>query len=789
GQLTSSGAACGTGTVNSGTQGQVAFYNSSTNAVSGTSTLTIGSNSFVGFGTTSPGALVSLALNGVASTTRPDIASSSLFLSGINLTYGSSSTTTIPNSLVNAWSIATSSDVGSSPLLSFDTSNGKIGIGTSTPWGKLSIQNTSANFPSFVVATSSILGTAPLLLVDATTSGLLDYTRIAIGTTTLWGTGGIRDQLTVAGRIYSTWQYASCDLAGLSNGGSISSNTPNMCGILFSTGGGSITAPVASVGTNFYRLQTNAAVTGDQQFTSGGDMIQASSSPVVEAWLRPSGGTTGSKYIFGFQAGQVINKATSTDIVEFIASTTSNWIAATRKAGVETDVDTTIVPDANNFHKFRIEVATSTENVANNSVANFFIDGALVAQITTNIPQVSLAVETGVANTNGSSAQKTFDIQLFRLWVDEPLIRGGDSLGSLTEPKSDLTQFQPWVGASYGQTYFSDDTLDDGMLVSFDTSGALKVRRTQSINESKIAGVVSNNAQVLGQEARGWGMAHVANYGRVRVNVSTENGDIHIGDRITSSSQAGIGMLASSTDNSIGIALEDFNARSAPNDFTLASASYKDATVGGKSVHTGQVLISLAPAAGTIDNNLNRMATDLTNAWSVDQQSGKVNVNFQGDVNLNGNNIINVSQIVSQNGLWRIDDTGHMVMKYINTDHLTVGSSAAPTGITLFDETTKQPYCLAINNGTITSAPGTCESQAEAPMPVETPPTDTSATTTAPTDTAATDTATTTEVTAPADITTTTATTDTSASGTSDATTADTITQTANETTASSTSP
>ena len=59
-----------------------------------------------------------------------------------------------------------------------------------------------------------------------------------------------------------------------------------------------------------------------------------------------------------------------------------------------------------------------------------------------------------------------------------------------------------------------------------------------------------------------------------------------------------------------------------------------------------------------------------TNAWSVDQVSGKVNVNFFGDLNLNGNSILNVSKILGMDGKWKIDENGKIVVKEIETEKI-----------------------------------------------------------------------------------------------------------------------
>lgn len=55
-----------------------------------------------------------------------------------------------------------------------------------------------------------------------------------------------------------------------------------------------------------------------------------------------------------------------------------------------------------------------------------------------------------------------------------------------------------------------------------------------------------------------------------------------------------------------------------------------------------------------------------------------------------------------------------IVTDEIATKHLAVsesaafGSEAAPIGITLYDKTTKQPYCLSIDNGMPVSMAGVC---------------------------------------------------------------------------------
>lgn len=87
------------------------------------------------------------------------------------------------------------------------------------------------------------------------------------------------------------------------------------------------------------------------------------------------------------------------------------------------------------------------------------------------------------------------------------------------------------------------------------------------------------------------------------------------------------------------------------------------------------------------------------------QVSGKVNVNFFGDLNLNlnGNSILNVSKILGMNGKWRIDENGKLVVEEIETQKLKVEN-----GVTTRDRTTGAYYCIFVDNGVLKSETGEC---------------------------------------------------------------------------------
>jgi len=60
--------------------------------------------------------------------------------------------------------------------------------------------------------------------------------------------------------------------------------------------------------------------------------------------------------------------------------------------------------------------------------------------------------------------------------------------------------------------------------------------------------------------------------------------------------------------------------------------------------------------------------------------------------------------------------------KNLVTDTLTIGSREKPTGITLYDEVTGEPYCLSIANGDTKTRAGACDTLPEERAPRNTPP-------------------------------------------------------------------
>ena len=77
------------------------------------------------------------------------------------------------------------------------------------------------------------------------------------------------------------------------------------------------------------------------------------------------------------------------------------------------------------------------------------------------------------------------------------------------------------------------------------------------------------------------------------------------------------------------------------------------------------------------------------------------------DINLNGFSILNIKSIAGINGLWKIDESGNLVVQSVNTQALTVGGGNA-SGVTVYDRGTTQPKCVYVENDVIKISAGAC---------------------------------------------------------------------------------
>ncbi|MEK7074801.1 MAG: hypothetical protein AAB968_03470, partial [Patescibacteria group bacterium] len=127
-------------------------------------------NKFLGIGTTTPGSHLSVAGNTYLDSNLLTLGSSSA--ATLTIAYQRTSTSTIPDLTLNAWSIGTTTT--NIPILSISTfagtgvasttATGRIGLGTTTPEARLSIDGTTA-------ANLGVAGIHEIISATSTTGG------------------------------------------------------------------------------------------------------------------------------------------------------------------------------------------------------------------------------------------------------------------------------------------------------------------------------------------------------------------------------------------------------------------------------------------------------------------------------------------------------------------------------------------------------------------------------------------------------------------------------------------
>lgn len=339
---------------------------------------------------------------------------------------------------------------------------GNTGIGTTTPWGMLSVQSPSGfNFvnPVFTIATStassgqllSVFATSSVFSYNALTSAVLNDSgvRVAIGTNQLYGSSGVLlDQVTLNGRLNTEdWSYNECNGVTLINSGTVLSDISNACGpwgfqedtnayLAQNTASGA--SGVLAIGDS-----SNSGLNGKSAASGGGLFFPPGNSgsglgifplgtttPVMEvsAAIKFPQNATSSYYHIGFS--NTDPTGISFDIEPtigcyFVASSTlANWQAQCRTSYANTTtVDTgfassTTLSGQGAFYRFRIQ--------ADKNKADFFMSSStapfrLVASINTNI-SATTAFTAGVYVSNILAGnEEAINIGVIKLWWQHPL--------------------------------------------------------------------------------------------------------------------------------------------------------------------------------------------------------------------------------------------------------------------------------------------------------------------------------------------------------------------------------
>jgi hypothetical protein len=730
---------------------------------------------FTGFGTSTSQWLLELATS-----TRPQLALSDASTSNIwtfrnaggNLYLATSSPSTFATSTVPAFSIIAGGI------------SGLIGIGSSTPWAKLSVE--MGVTPALVVANQGST-TGPSLYVGSVgqngfvglgTTTIATLARLVIDQTINSALGsqgaiaGMSEMYTFNPSALNTVQVG--DRLVVLNNPSTATNTA-VAQIIRTIDNSALSnlvrgiEVVASAGTNTYGVNTGIRATGHtfglQGLTTGN-----------------AGGTSTPAAIYGENTG-----TTQGDVLRLYTSTmtTASSVAQFYQEG-STFSGTGLLM---NFAK--------GSGTFNGNFLDFKIND-------NSMFTVASSGTTTIGQLNQITKAAGLIIPYGSICVDDD----GNCTGTTTG-KVAAVAFLTGHTNDVAEHFYSFDVLQPGEIVS--SRGGNGVGRAGSASEA-IMGVVSTKPGIeLGAELgapSGAKSYPIGLAGRIPVRLSTENGPIAIGDKITISSISGVGMKYDPTVGGtvLGIAIENFDGSTALSqgvievqtgkvitgqncttkvvaaDMKIQGGSDSEglslARTSGSSLQTTCTPIetTVAPTAGQaettntntgkivkIGNALVFLGIDRTN---LTVSGGNVNI-FNTDLSLENHSILNVKSITSVTGKWSIDEGGNLIVDTIHAkkgyfdEQIEVGTQAKPTGITIYDSVTGNPYCLQMASGVMASTPGKCTATAPTNVSGTTSTTDTTSTTTPTTGNGGGTSTTTDTTTPPPDITTTT-TTDTS---------------------------
>lgn len=297
-----------------------------------------------------------------------------------------------------------------------------------------------------------------------------------------------------------------------------------------------------------------------------------------------------------------------------------------------------------NFSYLRIEMRKVTSGTS--IEVQFFVDN----DVTDGIVESSCGTVTSTTTAMGNTAMSMFlmatttaagtanlDVDYFRVWqddspsiaVDETTPVAGNSLNSVilsnqTTIAEELTN-DTFLAENYKT---SDKNLEPGDLVSLDPQKVAYVKKTNNPYDEGVVGVytpktgpTTPNSQIvsIGQE------------GRILVKVSSENGPIQAGDPLTSSSQPGVAIKATSSGTIIGRALEAYDN----SDPTAVKTILVTVRIG----YWAPPLASLAGNQGQFLTNLTLSKLTITDSLVIADKivldkTGKLTVN--GEINVFG---------------------------------------------------------------------------------------------------------------------------------------------------------
>lgn len=313
--------------------------------------------------------------------------------------------------------------------------------------------------------------------------------------------------------------------------------------------------------------------------------------------------------------------------------------------------------------------------IGSSTATNFVVTNGGFVGVGTTSPETNFTVVGAICAARGAGVQTT---------------ACGTTAGAIYANSSSLTG-----GYDVAETYpTTDSSLVAGDIVALDPAHPGSVVKASS-NAPALFGIISTSPGLtLGVSSSS--TVPVALSGRIPVKVTNEGGAINVGDHITlSPTQPGVGIKATTSSQTLGIALEP----------------YDSSAVGLIQVFANLTYTHLDPKVTTL--------TDPKSAfWSTDESSGRIK--FITPLDLNGFDIIGVSAIQGAASKWSIDANGILQVGEVHANKVCIGS-------TCVDEPLLKKILNTLGGGATAT---TDTASTPPPTPSPTPTTDTTSTTT-----------------------------------------------------------
>lgn len=465
----------------------------------------------------------------------------------------------------------------------FLTTSGNVGIGTTSPSQKLTVEG-GVRISGALYDNSNSAGTSGQVL-QSTGSG---FSWVATSTLGISG-GGVGGGLVNVQTFTSSGTYTPHADAGSA--------------VVYVTGGGGGGGGAEDSSSSTYSTVVAGGGAG------GGTAVEYISSVSSQTVTVGGGGAGGTSGLTGSSGGNSTFGALATGgggaggAGYDATSGTGPFYAAGGNAGTASGGN---ILNASGHEGDDASSVTSTIHVAGSGGASHWGGGATHGGNVTSVSN-----KPGVAGSTSGSGGSGGGVNAYH--GDEAA--GGAGVAGIII----VYEYASSGGADLAELYpVNDQTIEAGEIVSFEPGLPITVARADRSADIQLplAGIISTQpGLILGDTSDIINQRLVGLAGRVPTKVNLENGSINIGDRIALSSVPGVGRKARPFEDSVGIALESLGA-SGESSSHGSVVVFIDLQPGINIKKLGEALLEL-PSIGDAPDFMEGITTAISSQFSI----------------------------------------------------------------------------------------------------------------------------------------------------------------------------